>query len=231
MEVYTPSVPEAVRMIIGRNPHLYECLKMRVLNYNAVAEVIQSEVEEMVGKRVNTNTIVAALVRYANSIAQQEAPSNPLEALKKAKFTLTTGVADITIQTPHTRQSEILKELFDFLSSEQVTHFNIFKTPDSLRVIMSTEDFERIRVKLEDIGLNYEDGYARLNISLSTDEEELPDILNFITENLYRSGIRSMDAFFNYDDIVLILKESDAPKAFDILRKQVEYIRRKFMEE
>src|SRR5579885_2717502 len=203
MEIFSPSVPEAVRYIISRNPHLYACMKMRVLNYNAVADLIQPEVEEMVGKKVNPNTIVAALVRYANTLIQETNTANPLEALKK---------------------------IFDLLGESEVSHVNIFKTPDHFKIIMSVEDFEKIRRGLDGIDIDYDEGYARLAISLPAEEEEVADILNYITDNLYRSGIKSLDGFFSYDDIVLILRESDASKAFDILRKQVEYIRRRFLE-
>jgi len=230
MEIFSPSVPEAVRYIISRNPHLYACIKMRVLNYNAVADLIQPEVEEMVGKKVNPNTIVAALVRYANTLSQETDTTNPLEALKKARFTLTTGVTDVTIQVPLADQNEILKKVFDLLGESEVSHVNIFKTPDHLKIIMSVEDFEKIRRELNGIDVDYDEGYARLAITVPAEEEEVADILNYITDNLYRSGIKSLDGFFSYDDIVLILRESDASKAFDILRKQAEYIRRRFLE-
>ncbi|MEM3637675.1 MAG: hypothetical protein QXX17_03735 [Conexivisphaerales archaeon] len=230
MEIFSPSVPEAVRYIVSRNPHLYACIKMRVLNYNAVADLIQKEVEEMVGKKVNPNTIVAALVRYANTLTPEQDDDSPLEALKKARFTLTTGVTDVTIQVPLSDQTEILKKVFDLLRESEVSHVNIFKTPDHLKIIMGVEDFEKIKSELEGVNLDYDDGYARLAISLPAEEEELADILNYITDNLYRSGIRSIDGFFSYDDIVLILREADASRAFDLLRKQAEYIRRRFME-
>lgn len=227
MEVFSPSVPEAVRYIISKNPHLYACMKMRVLNYNAVADLIQQEVEDLVGKKVNPNTIVAALVRFANSLSEDSNITNPIEVLKKARFTLTTGVTDVTIDVPGAEQSIILEKLFDILEKSSNSHVNIFKTPDHLRLIMSAEDFERIKDEFRGLDIDYNDGYARLAISLPSESEEISDILNYITDNLYRSGIRSIDGFFSFDDIVLILKEADASKAFDILRRQTEYIRRR----
>ena len=60
-------VPEVVREIITRNRSIYECMKMDVINYTALAVKIQSDVEKTLGNSVNLNTIVVAIKRYADS--------------------------------------------------------------------------------------------------------------------------------------------------------------------
>ncbi|MDX1596007.1 MAG: ACT domain-containing protein, partial [Nitrosopumilaceae archaeon] len=65
MRVAGISVPEAVREIITRNRSIYDCMKMDLINYTALAIKIQPEVEKEIGRAVNLNTIVVAIKRYA----------------------------------------------------------------------------------------------------------------------------------------------------------------------
>ena len=52
------SVPEVVREIITRNRSVYDCMKMDLINYTALAVKIQPDVEKTLGYSVNLNTIV-----------------------------------------------------------------------------------------------------------------------------------------------------------------------------
>ena len=58
MRIATMSVPEVVREIITRNRSIYDCMKMDLINYTALAVKIQPEIERILGNSVNLNTIV-----------------------------------------------------------------------------------------------------------------------------------------------------------------------------
>jgi len=47
------SVPEVVREIITRNRSIFDCMKMDLINYTALAVKIQSDVERILGNSVN----------------------------------------------------------------------------------------------------------------------------------------------------------------------------------
>ncbi|RNJ72071.1 MAG: ACT domain-containing protein, partial [Thaumarchaeota archaeon S15] len=61
------SVHDAVREIITHNRSLYDCVKMGIANYTALAERIRPAVERQTGAPANPNTIVVAIKRYADS--------------------------------------------------------------------------------------------------------------------------------------------------------------------
>ena len=61
------SVPEVVREIITRNRSIFDCMKMDLINYTALAVKIQPDVERVLGNPVNLNTVVVAIIRYADS--------------------------------------------------------------------------------------------------------------------------------------------------------------------
>ena len=49
MRVGGISVPEAVRTIVSKNRSIYDCIKMDLINYTALAVKIQPEVEKILG--------------------------------------------------------------------------------------------------------------------------------------------------------------------------------------
>ncbi|MFB5606303.1 MAG: ACT domain-containing protein, partial [Nitrosarchaeum sp.] len=52
------SIPELVREIITRNRSIYDCMKMDLINYTALAVKIQPEIERILGSSVNLKTVV-----------------------------------------------------------------------------------------------------------------------------------------------------------------------------
>ena len=88
------SVPEVVREIITRNRSIYDCMKMDLINYTALAVKIQPEIEKILGDSVNLNTVVVAIKRYADSFATKEEVKDDY-VLKNARLALTDGIVDI----------------------------------------------------------------------------------------------------------------------------------------
>ena len=88
------SVPEVVREIVTRNRSIYDCMKMDLINYTALAVKIQPEVEKHVGNSVNLNTIVVAIKRYADSFELKDEIQDQA-VLKNARLSLTDRMMDI----------------------------------------------------------------------------------------------------------------------------------------
>ena len=94
MRTVNASVPEVVREIITQNRSIYDCMKMDLINYTALAVKIQPEVEKHLGNSANLNTIVVAIKRFADSFEQKEEIRNE-SILKNARLKLTGGIMDI----------------------------------------------------------------------------------------------------------------------------------------
>ncbi len=88
------SVPEVVREVITRNRSIYDCMKMDLINYTALAVKIQPEIEKILGNSVNLNTVVVAIKRYADSFETKEEMKEE-SVLKNARLALTDGIMDV----------------------------------------------------------------------------------------------------------------------------------------
>jgi hypothetical protein len=214
------SVPEAVREILIRNYPVYQCLKMKLVNFHALAELVQSEVKQRSGREVSINTLVVAIKRFSDTLPNDGRP-DASGVLKEARISLSSGIVDVTIRTPRTRFPAILKELAEAASG--LSEFpNIFPLSNSIKLILHGEDYALIGGKLDQHGqATTLANVSRLTLNLLPRAEMTPGIASYITELLFRNGVNILDAFLGYGDIMMVVDDRDGPIAYDVLQKEI----------
>ena len=211
------SVPEIVRDIVTRNRSIYDCMKMDLINYTALAVKIQPEVERQLGNAVNLNTIVVAIKRYADSFVQKEQVQDQ-QLLKNARLSLTDGIMDIKISTDEFGEKYPMDLLEKF--SQVTNDYDFFRLPNSFRLL--TEDLEDIRRIMQSIPHSqdmFHTGLVRIKISIP--RENRANVGSYVVELLHKNGIEFVDAYFSQDNMIITFNQNDASKAYDILRSEI----------
>ena len=212
------SVPEVVKEIITRNRSIYDCMKMDLINYTALAVKIQPEIERMLGKSVNLNTVLISIKRYAEALENKEEVKEE-SVLKNARLALTDGIMDIKFSIKDSNEIDPMEILDKF--SKITNNFEFFRVSDSFRFL--AEDMEDIRQIFSNIS-NKEDmfstGLAKIRISIPTSQNQ-SDVVSYVAEVLHTNGIELVNAFFSQDSIVIILNEKNSSRAYDILHSDI----------
>jgi len=211
------SVPNVVREIITRNRSIYDCMKMDVINFTALAVKIQPDVERELGGSVNLNTIVVAIKRYSDAFNEKEEISDE-PVLHNARLSLTDGIIDIKI--PKRDFEDQTTSILDKFS--QITpDFDFFRLTDSVRFL--TEDIADVRKIFESFsntsGL-FNTGLTRIKISVPI-QQKRSDVVSYVAEVLHTNGIELVNAFFSQDNIIIILNDVDGSRAYEILRSNI----------
>jgi aspartokinase len=218
MRLTTTSVPEAVREIITRNRSIFDCMKMDLINYTALAVKIQPDVERVLGNSVNLNTIVVAIKRYADSFEKKDEVEEK-SVLKNARLALTDGIVDIKFSANNSQGVDPLTILDKF--SKITSNYDFFRSSDSFRFL--TEDLDSIR-RIFDSLPNQENifstGLAKIRISIPLNKNK-SDVVSYVAEVLHDNGIELVNAFFSQDNIIIILNEKDASRAYEILHSDI----------
>jgi len=218
----TMSIPEIVREIVTRNRSIYDCMKMDLINYTALAVKIQPEIEKIVGGSVNLNTVVVAIKRYADSFEIKENIKEE-SVLKNARLALTDGMMDITFSQKDFAEMDPTLILDKF--SKITSNYEFFRLSDSFRFF--TEDMESIRQIFENIPNResmFSTGLAKIRISIPQNQNQT-DVVSYVAEILHDNGIELVNAFFSQDSIIIILNEKDASRAYEILHSDIARIR------
>ena len=218
MRISTMSIPEIVREIITRNRSIYDCMKMDLINYTALAVKIQPEIERVLGNSVNLNTVVVAIKRYADSFEIKEQITEE-SVLKNARLALTDGIMDIKFSIKDSNEMDPMIILDKF--SKVTNNYEFFRLSDSFRFL--TEDMEDIRQIFSSLSNRegvFSTGLAKIKISIPSSQNQ-SDVVSYVAEVLHANGIELVNAFFSQDNIIVILNEKDSSRAYDILHSDI----------
>jgi hypothetical protein len=192
---------------------------MGLINYHALAASIKPTVDRITGRDVNVNTIVVIIKRFSDAQSKLGLPLT-MSVLRNAKMTLSSGVIDLTISPKREAFITELKRLVE-LSAELNERPYIFPLVSSIKIIADANDYEKLKTALRSrYTLKPRLNAARITVHLSEEAERSPGIAAYITDLLYRNGINIVDAFLGYEEIILILDESDGPRAYTILEEE-----------
>ncbi len=218
MRISSISIPEVVKEIITRNRSIYDCMKMDLINYTALAVKIQPEIEKFLGNTVNLNTVVVAIKRYADSFeVKEEIKEEPV--LKNARLALTDGIMDIKFSVKDSNEIDPRVILDKF--SKITSNYEFFRLSDSFRFL--AEDMDDIRQIFSNISNKenlFSTGLAKIRISIPVHQNQ-SDVVSYVAEVLHVNGIELANAFFGQDNITIILNEKDAARAYDILHSDI----------
>ncbi len=218
MRLANLSVPDVVRDIITRNRSIYDCMKMDVINYTALAVKIQPEVERILGNPINLNTVVVAIKRYADSFETKEGVKEQ-SVLKNSRLSLTDGILDVSFSLDEMGEQETMNLMNKF--SELKSDYEFFRLTDSFRLL--TEDLVDVRQLIESFpGAKnfFNTGLAKIKIRIPQDQNR-SDVVSYVAEILHSNGIELINAYFSQDDIVAVLNEKDASRAYELLRAEI----------
>ena len=210
------SVPEVVREIITRNRSIHDCMKMDVINYTALAVKIQPEVEKQLGNSVHLNTIVVAIKRFGDSfVGSENITDEPV--LKNARLSMTDRIMGMQWTMKDLLDQDMAKMFAE--AEKAFSNSEFFRLGDSFRVLTDdSDDTRRVFQSFPKENL-YSSGLAKIKISVP--EQNRADVVSYVTEILHQNGIELIDALFSQDGIVLILKEDQAPFAYEKLRSEI----------
>jgi len=212
------SVPDIVKEIITHNRSIYDCMKMDIINYTALAVKIQPEVERIIGGQANLNTIVVAIKRYSDSFEQKDEVKRET-VLKNARLSLTDKIMDVKFSLDGIDSNETSNIMDKF--SHMKSDYEFFRLADSF--ILLAEDVDDVREMFSTLPNNenlFNTGLAKLKIILLNNENR-SDITSYITELLHNNGIEMKNAFFSSDSIIIIIDAKDASRAYQILYSEI----------
>ena len=213
------TISDAVSRIIMRNYLLHESLRMKIVNFHALASKILREVEELTGKKPKLETVVVAIKRISDHLPEKK--TEAVDVLKDAKLSLLGSVTDITIPGKAGSTMKIVEDVLKLSQRFAVTP-NVFQLPHSVKVLADEDEAAPIKDELSrNYSIHVREKTAMITIRFSPSAEKIPGIAALITELLYRNGISMLDVFYGYEDLLLIVEERFGPKVYEILTKEI----------
>src|SRR5215469_5014686 len=179
---------------------------------------------------VNIGTIVVAIKRLVDGLQEEEKIQNESELkhilpiIEGARMSLTGSVIDIDFNESRFDQ---LSDIFDELFEKEINHnYNVFQSDRQIRLL--TEDIKEIRNIVVSGSKEFDGvikgGLSKITITIMNEVDNDNKYYRFISsvsDIIYNSRIKVQDAFFTPREIVLVLDDEDALRAYELLKPTI----------
>jgi hypothetical protein len=226
------SVPQAIKEILFSNNLYLQALLAGIANYTALAEKIKPDVEKITVSEVNIGTIVVAIKRLVDNLRTKGdvdpiSASNDYPIVEDVRMSLTGSVIDVDFNESKFDQfSFILDEIFE----KETNHkYNLFQTDKQIRLLL--DDVEEIRNIVVRASKKFDgkvrDGLSKITITIpsllnnNNDRRTYHRFISSVSDIIYNSRIELQDAFYTPNEIVLVLNDTDAARAYELLRAKI----------
>jgi hypothetical protein len=227
------SVPQAIKEILASNNVYLQALLAGIANYTAMAQKIKPDVEKLTTSNVNVGTIVVAIKRLVDSLQKDEGTENEsglkniIPIIEGVRMSLTGSMIDIDFNESKFGH---LSDIFDELFLKEISHnYNVFQTDKQIRLL--AEDIQEIRNIVSSGSKKFDGsikgGLSKITITMppivngSDNNNKYYNFISSVSDIIYNSRIKVQDAFFTPREIVLVLNDKDAVRAYELLRPTI----------
>jgi len=210
------SISRTVEKILEERPFIQEALARGIINYVALAEEIKPNVEDYLGRNVKIPAIMMALRRNSEKLEKKIAKRPKFE--KNTDIFIKSNLFEITIKKTK-RNLDKTRDLYKFLNGDEdfltitsglheLTIISNGKYKDKMRNIFGLNNIIKEIGNLAAIGTKmpknavYEVGYFYT-----------------ITRGFSLENIPIIEIISTLNEITLVLKESDIPRGFPLLKR------------
>ena len=195
MKQFDLSIAQMVREFISRKPYIMEALEHGIINFSALAREISRELDIK-----NPVAVKAALIRTAATYrkTKRNLEKKIIDLLKKSSFSIRNKIAALHHST--------------FVNLKAVAYS---KTPSGYMFFVDEN------IALKGGFNNVEYGLAIIHIKSPKEIEETPGVIAFILSAFASEGINISHFMSCREDTFIVVKEHDAPLAFEALAQRL----------
>lgn len=214
------TVSHLVKKIVSENAFLMEAMGKELISYGNLAEQLQKEIEDELGKGVKEPAIIMALRRYAEELHGID------KKIKKFKFEgeilMRTNIMDFNLVKSNSLLNKI-KNLYSLVDFERGDTLNVILGNNEVSIITNEKYQKKILnfLKGEKI-FNKESDLVALTISFkSKDFIYTPGVIFTIIRKLAWSNINIFEIVSTMTELTFILMKKDSMKAYNVLYELV----------
>jgi hypothetical protein len=176
-------------------------------------------------------TIVVAIKRLVDNLRskgdEDTISANNDYLIEDVRMSLTGSVIDVDFNESKFDQfSFILDEIFEKATNHK---YNLFQTDKQIRLLL--DDVEEIRniavMASKKFDGKVRDGLSKITITIpsllknNNDRRRYHRFISSVSDIIYNSRIEIQDAFYTPNEIVLVLNDTDAARAYELLRAKI----------
>lgn len=208
---------DAVKKEIDSTPHVKTCLADGIVNYSALARKLAPLLNEKTGRILNDESIIVAIKRYADEIAEPPNSPNMNEMLIESELVLQDHMSYVHFKKSH----ELLKKINEEISEEnwRLGEMRIMiEGAENIMIIMKEAKAKELRESFPEDIIFSTNSHALLSLRMPLESISTYGIIAAITGVLAKKGI-SIELVSSPPDLHFLIHEKDAERAYTTLKE------------
>lgn len=222
------SLSDAVREEIHDLPHIKTSLNEGIVNYSALARKIMPRLTEKLGKKVNEESVIVSIKRYADEITSSAEGIDYTELFANSEISMQDDISYI-----HFRKNDnVVTKLAKFFSGEdwKIGELRILiHGGEQVMLLANTQRLNSMMDELAGDVIRQIDNSVLVTFRMPIESFEAYGIMAEITSLLSRKGI-SIEIISYPSDLHIIVQEKDAERTYATLKQLVSDSRKKLKE-
>ncbi|MCG8411181.1 MAG: aspartate kinase [Bacteroidales bacterium] len=213
------TISQAVSQILASKPFIQEALTDGIINYSALANFMQPEVEDILKKKVNTGAIVMSIRRYESSKGSELTKKLHKVIKRIGDIIVRSNLIDYTFKNSETlleKQQKLLKQI----SKRTDFFYTISQGVYETTFVLGNEIRDEIPLIFEGEKLvTYSSGLSSITIKLPAENTNQPGLYYFIFRYLAWEGVNILDVVSTANEFTLVLDDENIDKAFSVIKR------------
>ena len=213
------TIASCVEDIVLEQPFLEEALSKEIINYSALANVLQEEVSLLLGKPVKSGAIMMALRRYKDRLTISRpyyGISTLLEQL--GDITLRSNLSDFTFRNSNTlinSQADILRKIKDkshifYTFTRGILESNIIiSSSEKAAILESFKNEERIALK---------ENLSAISLILPKNNTKVAGLYYQILKRLAWQNVSLYEVISTTNEFTIVVEDEYVDSAFSIIK-------------
>ncbi|MDD9954119.1 MAG: hypothetical protein OXR66_07330 [Candidatus Woesearchaeota archaeon] len=210
------TIARTVEGLIQQKPFLQEALLKGIINYGALAELLQPEIEQHVQHKVQHAAVMMALRRLAARLKQ--APVTKLEFTDESSIIAQDGLIEFTVhKTP--AATEKIHKLLEKVETTKGDFLTVSHGVFEITLITHRKHLHWLEQQFtKDEIITVIDDLSALTLTIPLSFIDTPGFYYLVTRALAWENINIEEIVSTSKELTLIVKATDTPRAFTVLK-------------
>ncbi|MTE28316.1 MULTISPECIES: hypothetical protein [Winogradskyella] len=213
------TVSSCVEAIVLEQPFLEEGISKEIINYSALANVLQEDVSKQLGRPVKTGAIMMALRRYKDKLTVSK-PYHGLKTLLEqlGDITLRSNLSDFTFKNSNTlinSQADILNKIKDkshifYTFTRGILESNI--------IISSSEKQDVLESFKDEVCLELKENLSAISLILPKNNSKVSGLYYLILKRLAWQNVPLYEVISTTNEFTIVVEDTVVDSAFSIIK-------------
>lgn len=222
------SLAEAVREEIRGIPHIKNSLSEGIVNYSALARKIMSTLSEKTGKKLNEESVIVAIKRYADEIEAIGINHSHASIFAEAEIAMQDDISYI-----HFKKNErVISRLTQLFANEnwKIGEMRVLiHGGEQVMLLANSKRAEEIALELSGEIIKRIDNSALVTVKMPIEFHDSYGVIAEISSLLSRKGI-SIEIISYPSDLHIVVDEKNAERTYVTLKQLINESRRRVKE-